>query len=500
MAKIASCSRRDAVINVHTQRVSRVLFGVLIGLAAFFALLALPAPASMPVAAWRVAAVAALMAIWWVTEALPVAATALLPLALFPLLGIAEIGPAASPYADPVIFLFFGGLVLGLAVQRWGLHRRIALSIVALVGVRPANLVLGFMAASAFISMWVSNTAAAAMMLPVSVSVVALLIDSPERIHTAPRPEANFARAILLGVAFAVSIGGLGTLIGTPPNVLFAGFMRRTYQIEIGFAQWMVIGVPLAVALLLATWLVLTRLVFPVPAQLRPGVAKRLAGETDSLGPISGPEKRVGLVFLAVAAAWIFRPLLVGVIPGLDDTVIAVAAALALFLIPSGCGGALMDWDTAAQLPWNVLLLFGGGLSLAAAISASGLAGWLGGQLALLGALPPAVLVLVLVLVTIALSELASNTATAATFLPLVAAIASGLGLGPLALTLPVALAASCGFMLPVATPPNALFYGSGYISVAQMARAGALIDLMGATLVMAASYSLARIAFEVPR
>jgi sodium-dependent dicarboxylate transporter 2/3/5 len=282
-------------------------------------------------------------------------------------------------------------------------------------------------------------------------------------------------------------------LIGTPPNALFAAFMRRTYGIEIGFATWMSIGLPIAALLLLGAWVVLTRVAFPLPREAPAGVAERLREQRAKLGPMSRPEKLSGLVFLAAALAWMFRPLLARVLPGLDDTVIALAAALALFLMPSGRGGALMDWATAVQLPWGVLLLFGGGLSLAGAMSQSGLAAWIGTQLALLAFLPPIVLILLLVLVTVALSELASNTAIAAAFLPLAASIGDGLGLAPSALTLPVALAASCGFMLPVATPPNALAYGSGYVSVAQMARAGAPIDLIGAGLVVGAAYGLYR-------
>jgi sodium-dependent dicarboxylate transporter 2/3/5 len=474
----------------------RALRVVLAGIALFLAVLALPAPAAMPPAAWRVVAVGLLMAIWWITEVVPVAATALLPLILFPLLGIAGVEKAAAPYADPVIFLFLGGLMLGLAMQRWALHRRIALVIVSWVGLRPANLVLGFMAATAFISMWVSNTATAAMMLPVSVSVVVLLVGEPAGLRTAPRQQADFALALLLGVAFAASIGGMGTLIGTPPNALFAGFMRRSYGIEIGFAQWMMLGVPFATVFLLGAWLLLTRVVFRIPADTPPDVRARLVAEVGGQPPMSGPEKRVGLVFVATAAAWLLRPMLADVVPGLTDTAIAAGAAFALFLIPSGRGGFLMDWATASRLPWGVLLLFGGGLSLAAAISGSGLSGWIGDALSQLGALPLVVLIAALVLVTIALSELASNTATAAAFLPVVGSIADGLGLAPLALTVPVALAASCGMMLPVATPPNALFYGSGYITVAQMARAGVMIDLLGAALVVCAGIGLVEIVF----
>jgi sodium-dependent dicarboxylate transporter 2/3/5 len=469
---------------------------LLFGFCLFAVLLFLPPPAEMPSAAWRVAAVGLLMAFLWVTEALPVAVTALLPLVLFPLLGVVKIEDAAAPYADPIIFLFLGGLMLGLALQKWGLHRRIALVIVSRVGLRPGNLVLGFMVATAFISMWVSNTATAAMMLPVTLSMVTLLVGMPDEGRSASKGDRDLVLALLLGVAFAASIGGIGTLIGTPPNALFAGYMRRTYGIEIGFAQWMMLGVPIGAVLLLGTWLILTRIAFRVPSSEAPGTQERLAEEMAKLPRMSRPEKLVGLVFVATAAAWVFRPLLATFLPGLDDTVIAVAAAFALFLIPSGRGGFLLDWKTAAGLPWDVLLLFGGGLSLAAAIGTSGLSSWIGQSLSGLGTMPSIVLVLALVLVTIALSELASNTATAAAFLPLAGSIGGGLGLDPLALTVPVALAASCGYMLPVATPPNALFYGSGYMTVAQMVKAGALVDLLGAALVVAASHSLATIVF----
>jgi solute carrier family 13 (sodium-dependent dicarboxylate transporter), member 2/3/5 len=470
--------------------------GLLIGLAVFIALLLLPAPAGMPDAAWRVVAVAALMAIWWLTEALPLAATALLPVALFPLLGILKIEAAAAPYADPVIFLFLGGLALGLATEKWGLHRRIALRLVGALGTRPGALILGFMTATAAISMWVSNTATAAMMLPVTLSIVGLLAGAPATRATLPREQADFPAALLIGVAYAASIGGIATLIGTPPNALFAGFMHRTYGITIGFAQWMLVGVPVAAVLLVLTWLAITRVAFRIPRAAPEGLAERLAAEIAALPRMGYPEAAVSAVFLLTAAAWLFRPALAVWMPGLNDTVIAVAAALALFILPSRRGGALLDWAAAERLPWGILLLFGGGLSLAAGIGESGLAAWVGAQLRGIAHLPSIAVVLVLVAVTIAMSELASNTATAAAFLPLAASLAQGIGAAPAALTLPVVLAASCGFMLPVATPPNAIFFGSGYITVRQMARAGILADLIGAALILAASLVLVPLAF----
>jgi sodium-dependent dicarboxylate transporter 2/3/5 len=422
--------------------------------------------------------------------------TALLPLILFPLLGIAGVEGVARPYGDPVIFLFLGGLLLGLAMQKWELHRRIALRIVSWVGTRPANLVLGFMAATAFISMWVSNTATAAMMLPVSLSLAVLLVGDPAPGQAASRGRTDFALALMLGVAFAASIGGMATLVGTPPNALLAGFMAQHYHVEIGFAQWMAVGVPVASLLLLGAWVILTRIVFRVPSEPPPGLPERLAAEMATLAPMTRPEKLVGLIFLAAAAAWLFRPMLADYVPGLSDATVAVAAALLLFLVPSGRGGFLMDWATASRLPWEVLVLFGGGLSLAAGITATGLSSWLGEALMALDTLPKVVLILGMIVAAIAFTEVASNTATAAAFLPVVASVSDGLELNPFMLTVPVVLAASCGFMLPVSTPPNALFYASGYFTVAQMARAGFLIDVLGAALILGASYSLVGVFF----
>lgn len=474
----------------------RTIWMALAGIALFFGMLALPAPEGMSPAAWRTAAIALLMVFWWVTEAVPVAMTALLPLVLFPLLGIAAVEGVARPYGDSIIFLFLGGLLLGLAMQKWDLHRRIALRIVSWVGTRPANLVLGFMAATAFISMWVSNTATAAMMLPVSLSLAALLVGDPAPGRGVSRGRTDFALALMLGVAFAASIGGMATLVGTPPNALLAGFMAQHYHVAIGFAEWMAVGVPVASLLLLGAWVILTRIVFRVPSEAPAGLPERLAAEVAGLAPMTPPEKRVGLIFLAAAAAWLFRPMLVDYVPGLSDATIAVAAGLLLFLVPSGRGGFLMDWATASRLPWEVLVLFGGGLSLAAGITATGLSSWMGDALTALDTLPKVVLVLGMILAAVAFTEVASNTATAAAFLPVVASVSDGLELNPFMLTVPVVLAASCGFMMPVSTPPNALFYGSGYFTVAQMARAGFLIDVSGTALILAAAYTLIPLVF----
>jgi sodium-dependent dicarboxylate transporter 2/3/5 len=415
------------------------------------------------------------MAVWWITEAIPIPATALLPLALFPVLGIGDIRASASHYANPVLYLFMGGFMIAQAMQRWGLHRRLALHILRVMGTRPRNMVGGFMLATAFLSMWVSNTATTVMMLPIGLSV----IDLTRRATGAA--DRHFALTLMLGIAYAASIGGMGTLIGTPPNALLAGFLEETYGVQIGFGQWMTIGVPLVIVMLPLTWLVLTRWIYPVRLADLPGGRETIAREITALGPVSRGETQVGVVFVLTALAWMTRPLLARWVPGLSDAGIAITGGLLLFLVPVDAkrGRFALDWESAAKLPWGVLVLFGGGLSLASAISRTGLAEWLGNAMSGLGTLPLVLIVVAVTAVLVFLTELTSNTASAATFLPILAAVAVGIGENPLLLVVPAALAASCAFMMPVATPPNAIVYGSGHVTVPQMARAGIVLNLL---------------------
>jgi solute carrier family 13 (sodium-dependent dicarboxylate transporter), member 2/3/5 len=469
----------------------RQLVGLYLGPAVFFLIMALPAPAAMTMPAWRTAAAGLLIATWWVTEAVPIPATALLPVILFPLLGIVPIAEATAPYAHPIIFLFLGGFIIALAMQRWELHRRIAYTVVMALGTQPHRLVLGFMMATAFLSMWVSNTATAVMMLPIGLSVIHLVGPHP---GGGEPGQSNFGTSLMLGIAYAASVGGLATLIGTPPNALLAGFMSTAYGVEIGFARWLLVGLPLSTIALPLVWIFLTRVAFPIRIRSIPGGRERLAREVIELGPVSFAERRVGLVFALTAVAWVTRPLLDPLVPGLSDTSIAIAAALIMFLIPAGgdgnSGRFILDWETAARLPWGVLLLFGGGLSLAHAVTATGLAEYIGTSLAGLVAWPTLLLVIVVTLVIIFLTELTSNTATAAAFLPVLAPLAVALGENPFVLVVPAALAASCAFMMPVATPPNAIVYGSGYITIPQMARAGIGLNLLFTALITLVVYT----------
>ena len=478
------------------------------GVVVFGLLLLLPAPRGLSPEAWRTAAVGGLMACWWITEALPIATTALIPLVAFPVLGVRSITDAAAPYANPLIFLFMGGFVLAVAMQRWDLHRRIALSIVRWVGTRPNRIVIGFILASAFLSMWVSNTATALMMLPIGLSVITLTKDRlrvqepPTRDEDSARRPFNFGLVLVLAIAYACNVGGMGTLIGTPPNALLAGFMSESYGIDVGFAQWMAVGLPLVAFSLPLVYAVLTW-VFPIHLQELPGGAQLIEEELRKLGPASVPEKRVAWVFGSAAVLWIFRPLLSEIVPGLSDAGIAMGAALSLFIIPAGLHEEeerrrILNWEEAESLPWGVLLLFGGGLSLAAAISGTGLAEWIGQSVEQLEGWPILLVLLVVVTLIVFLTEITSNTATTAAFLPILGAVAVGIGQNPFLLVVPAALAASCAFMLPVATPPNAIVYGSGLLTIPQMSRAGLWLNVLFIFLVSLFSYTLLGLVFSV--
>ena len=468
-------------------------FGFGAGLAIAAAMLVLSPPDGLSAEGWRAAAVGILMAIWWMTEAIPIPATALLPLMLFPVLGISDIRAAAAPYANPLILLFLGGFIIAIAMERWNLHRRLALHIISFVGIRPRRIIAGFAVAAAFLSMWVSNTATAMMMLPIGLSVIDLV-----RKNDAAEG-ANFATNLMLIIAYACSIGGMATLIGTPPNALFAGFMLETYDREIGFVEWMLLGVPLVVIALPVMLLVLTRVIYPVRIATIPGGREYILGSLHSLGTMQRGEKLVAAVFTATALLWMTRPLIEPIISGLSDAGIAIAMALLLFVLPVDVrrGEFVLRWEDAERLPWGVLLLFGGGLSLAAAVDDTGLAAWLGAQTTLLSDWPTILVVAAIVTTIVLLTELTSNTATAAAFIPIAASVAIGLDQDPMLLAIPATLAASAAFMLPVATPPNAIVYGSGMVSIPQMARGGVALNAIFIVLISVAGYLLVPLIFQ---
>ena len=463
--------------------------GLWLGAALFVLVLVLPPPEGLSAEGWRAAAVAILMATWWMTEAIPIEATGLLPLGLFPLLGVLDASTASAPYANELIFLFMGGFFLAVTMQRWGLHKRIALNIMARVGTSPGRLVLGFMLATAFLSMWISNTATAAMMLPIAIAVGEMF-----RPHDQEGPY-EFGIALMLGVAYAASIGGISTLIGTPPNAVLAGAANEILDVQIGFVQWMGVGLPIAVVLLPVTWLVLTRWLYP-PGNLAGNAAGILEAERAALGRPGRGEKITAAVFALTALAWVLRsektfgeitiPGLQTVFPALNDSTIAILAAVALFVLPVDWrrGEFALDWRTARRIPWGVLILFGGGLSLARAMEDSGLAAWIGGAVGTLEAVPMLVIIAAVTTLVVFLTELTSNVATTSMAMPVMAGAAVGIGVEPLMLMSAAALAASMAFMLPVATPPNAIVFGSGYLTVPQMSRAGFVLNLIAIALI----------------
>ena len=461
--------------------------------------------ATMALAAW--------MAVWWMTEAVELYATALLPLVALPMTGAASVRAAAAPYAHELIFLFMGGFLIALAMQRWGLHRRLALRALRTAGDHPAGIVACFMGVTAFFSMWVSNTATAVMMLPIALSIISLVeqvepgsvggdavTNSSGNGSTGPKTRPHFALCLLLGIAYAASIGGIGTIIGTPPNVFLASFIQSSLGEEISFVRWMGVGLPLVAVFLPLAWLMLTRVLYPLRGERIEGSGEVTERAYRELGAMSRGERIVLAVFLLAALSWIARPLLIRVqigdmqpLAGLSDPVIAMVAALVLFVVPVDVKRRVfaMNWETALKIPWGILLLFGGGLSLAAAIRVNGVGEYIGHQLGILSGIPTLLLVLAVIALVIFLTELTSNTATTATFIPILAALAPVFDLHPFMLIVPAAIAASCAFMLPVATPPNAIVFGSGHVTIQQMIRAGFWLNLLGVILITVLVYTV---------
>lgn len=445
-------------------------------------------------AAWRTGAMSVWMAIWWATEATSVGVTAFIPLIFFAPLGITTMNKAAAPYANPIIYLYMGGFLIALAMQRWNLHKRIALALLTVSGTNGRSLVGGFMVTAALLSMWMTNTSTTMMLLPIVISVIAVIGETVTDIERKERR--NFELCLLLGTAFGATIGGVATLVGTPPNAFLAAFLADNYDIQISFARWMLVGVPVTMILLPLAWLTLTRLIYPIAFETSGETKILLHSMRGHLGPASAAEWRIGIIFSCVIVGWMSRPWLTEFLPieGVSDPAIVMTAAFLLFLIPSAGRKSprLISWKETRDLPWAILILFGGGLSLAAAVSETGLAQWLGTSLVPLGAFGIGAIVVAAVVMVIFLTELTSNLATTATLLPVLAALALELGVSPVVLTVPVALAASCAFMLPVATPPNAIVFGSGRITIPQMAKAGLAMNILGIILLSLVALFLA--------
>lgn len=419
------------------------------------------------------------IATWWILEVIPIAVTALLPILLFPLTGALDLQQTTASFGHRYIFLYIGGFILAIAIERWGLHRRIALNIIRLIGANVRMIILGFMVATAFLSMWISNTATSVMMLPIGIAVIKQLRDNP---NTKEDENKVFGKILMLSIAYSASIGGVATLIGTPPNLVLAGIVQELYGIEITFSKWIIIGLPVSLIMLAICWYYLTYLAASFHQQSFPGGKQEIQRQIKKLGKISYEEKVVLTVFALTALSWISRSFLLNTfIPALDDTIIAIIAATVLFLLPAGRGEkrAIILWEEAVKLPWGVLLLFGGGLSLAEGFRETGLAEWIGSRLSLLEGLSLILLLLILVAAVNFLTEITSNLATTAMLLPILAPLAAVIGVHPYTLMVGATLAASCAFMLPVATPPNAIVFGSGYLKIPEMVKTGVWLNLI---------------------
>ena len=483
-------------MNVPDSYGFRQYTGLFLGPLWLISVLIFPPPDGLELSAWYTMGVALLMATWWIAESLPIPATSLLPLVLFPVLNIGTMQETAAPYAHPIIFLFMGGFMIALGMMRWELHRRIAIWIIARAGTGPRALIAGFMAATAGLSMWVSNTATTLMMLPVALSVIALA----DTKQGEDQFKHHFSVALLLGIAYAANIGGMGTLIGTIPNAFISAFFESEYGYAITFTKWLSVGVPVVLVGVPLVFLMITRVIYSFGRHDLVGSFALIKKERAKLGPMNRGEKIVAVVFLATAMLWITRPLLTSVVPGLTDAGIAMIGGLSLFMLPVDFkrGIFVQNWNTAKKLPWGALILIGGGLSLAGAVSESGLAVWLGDSLEPLQQFPTILIILLTTGIIVFLTEITSNTATTATFLPVLAALSLAVGESPLLMAIPAALGASCAFMLPVATPPNAIVYGSGRVTVFEMARAGMALNIAFLILITVCAYSLMLWVFDI--
>ncbi|WP_174614302.1 SLC13 family permease [Virgibacillus ihumii] len=479
------------------------LIGLILGPALFILTLLFFQPEGLSDPAQAILASTIWIAVWWITEALPIPVTSLLPIILFPLTGGLDIGATTSSYGDDTIFLFMGGFMIALAMEKWNLHKRIALTIISIIGTNTERIILGFMVATGFLSMWISNTATAMMMVPIGLAIiyqVSEALKDDDSIDTS-RENFGFGKALMLSIAYSASLGGIGTLIGTPPNTILAGAISNLYGIELSFAKWMLFGVPFAWVFIFITWFYLVKVAYPMKLKQLPGGREVIQSEKKKLGNPSFEEKAVFVIFIAAALSWISRSFILAEInENINDAVIAMTAAVILFAIPAKNkqGDRLLDWDTAVKLPWGILLLFGGGLAIAAGFQDSGLSEWLGKQLSVLEGINIIIILLAVTALVIFLTEITSNTATASMMYPIMASLSVALGVHPFALIIAAGVAASCAFMLPVATPPNAVVFGSGYLRIPDMAKAGFALNILGIVLVTAAVYLLIPIVWGI--
>ncbi|MFI8378909.1 SLC13 family permease [Leeuwenhoekiella sp. NPDC079379] len=478
-------------------KLNKILF-LLLGPLLFICLQQLDPPEAMSASAYAILCATIWIALWWVTEAVPIAVTALLPIVIFPLTGALDISTTTASYGHKYIFLYLGGFMLAIAIEKWNLHKRIALYLIRAIGTNVKQIILGFMVATAFLSMWISNTATAVMMLPIGMSIISQLKDNPNTIEDENK---IFGKALMLAIAYSASIGGMATLIGTPPNLVFAGYIQEVYKIDISFFQWLKFGLPISILLLAISWVYLTTIAFKFKQKEFPGGKQEIERLIAELGPMCREEKIVLVIFIITAFCWITRAfLLERFLPQIDDTIIAVAAGILLFTINTrDKKDRIINWDDAIKIPWGIILLFGGGMALASGFEVTGLATWFGTQMILLEALPLIVLLFIVIFSVNFITELTSNLATTAMLLPILAPIALNLNLNPYILLVSTTVAASCAFMLPVATPPNAVVFGSGYLRIPDMVRAGIWMNIISIILLTLLVYFVLPLVWEFP-
>lgn len=469
------------------KHVKSILF-LLLGPAVFLLMEFIGPPETMNEAAFQVLCVTAWVAVWWITEAIPIAVTAMLPIILFPLTGALDLSATTSSFGHKYIFLYLGGFLLAIAIEKWNLHKRIALNIINLIGSNINTIILGFMVATGFMSMWISNTATSVMMLPIGMAVVSQF----KKRDDGETSDADFVgKALMLAIAYSASIGGFATLIGTPPNLVLAGVLEETYGVKISFMQWMKVGLPISVVLMVACWYYLTRFAYKFEQKEFPGGRKEIKTMLNQLGKMSYEEKVVLWVFFITALLWIFRSFIEIIIPAIDDTIIAMLAGTILFVLPARNKSRIIDWDECKNIPWGIILLFGGGMALAKGFSDTGLAEWIALQMGQMQGFSLLLLIFILVASVNLLTEITSNLATTAMLLPVLAPMALAFNLHPYMIMVSVTIAASCAFMLPVATPPNAVVFGSGYLRIPDMMKAGIWMNIVSILVVTLFTYFL---------
>ncbi len=466
----------------------RKWLSLLLGPLVFTVLEIIGGPASMSESAFHLLAITIWIAIWWVTEAIPIAVTALLPIILFPIFNVMDLSSTTASYGHKYVFLYVGGFMIAIAIEKWGLHKRIALTIINAIGTNMVNIILGFMLATAFLSMWISNTATSVMMLPIGMAIVSQL---DQNALADKKVSGMFGKALMLAIAYSASIGGMATLIGTPPNLVLVGVVEETYGVEISFLQWFQFGFPVSVILLIVCWKYLTKYAFKLKKAEFPGGKQEVSRLLKELGKLSREEKSVLAVFVITAFCWITRSfILQKFIPVIDDTIIAIIAGVVLFILPSSKKGErIINWEEAVKMPWGIILLFGGGMALAEAFGSTGLALWIGSQITMVDGISMILIILILVAAVNFLTELTSNLATTAMLLPVLAPVALAFNMNPYMLMVSATLAASCAFMLPAATPPNAVVFGSGYLRIPDMMKAGIWMNVISILFITAMVY-----------